>query len=664
MRGEPIEAMRLGINALVAELKEDPQALETVGLSVITFGSEAKQVVPLTDLVSFSEVPVIEVCGKRDLGRALELLQACLTREFQVSTTAAKGDWIPIVLLLIDGPATDEWQAQLEQVRRCFSCRLNVVLLGSGSDESEFRALGLNVSSVNNLQPESLRGLIKWVSPELPKPGGAAPASATTPVQPGRGALKLATLSDGATLEYLPDSIIGEGGGKRCHFSSDKKWVLAFFFAPEHERLARLNALATKYNPTSDPVTGPYFAKMFCWPKATIVLPSPGVVFPPYPSNFFFCQGPWQGKAKEPMWFFGRTGTGRLFRELLPPEERGTLAEWLRICTRLAKAVKRLHHAGLAHADLSPRGVLVDPASGQCILINLEEVVVPGFAPPDFLIMPGYMAPELVATWNRPFNDPNRKHPSVATDQHALSVLIYLFLLLRHPLRGPKVNSYESAEEDDLLSMGDKALFIEHPTDDSNRPKDLEYTADCLGPHLDALFERAFIEGLHAPNRRPLAMEWILATLRTFDLIHPCPNASCSQKWFVVHDKAIRKCPFCRADIGSPLIQLRLKKEVRPGTWFEDGRVTMYHGLPIYDWHVYDNISPDETREGPGKESLAECRLVQGEYLLVNRKLASLTSPSGNRVAPGNAIALKHGMQFRFSQEEHGRIAEVNVLAG
>ena len=53
MMGEPIEAVRQGVKALLSELKGDPQALETAYLSVITFDSSARQVIPLTELMQF-----------------------------------------------------------------------------------------------------------------------------------------------------------------------------------------------------------------------------------------------------------------------------------------------------------------------------------------------------------------------------------------------------------------------------------------------------------------------------------------------------------------------------------------------------------------------------------------------------------------------------------
>jgi len=52
MSGEPIEAVRQGIDHLLSELRGDPNALETVWLSVITFSSVARQAVPLTELLA------------------------------------------------------------------------------------------------------------------------------------------------------------------------------------------------------------------------------------------------------------------------------------------------------------------------------------------------------------------------------------------------------------------------------------------------------------------------------------------------------------------------------------------------------------------------------------------------------------------------------------
>src|SRR5262249_3390183 len=140
-------------------------------------------------------------------------------------------------------------------------------------------------------------------------------------------------------------------------------------------------------------------------------------------------------------------------------------------------------------------------------VIDIDSLVVPGLFAPDVLGTPGYIAPEVLATQNLDMNDSRRKLPSNFTDQHALAVLIYEYLLRRHPLRGPKVNG-NTAEEDELLSMGTSALFIEHPTDTSNQVPDLSVKYSQLGPYLPPLIERAFVAGLHQPANRPGAHEW------------------------------------------------------------------------------------------------------------------------------------------------------------
>lgn len=190
------------------------------------------------------------------------------------------------------------------------------------------------------------------------------------------------------------------------------------------------------------------------------------------------------------------------------------------MCLKLARAVRRLHAAGLAHSDLSYKNVLVDPISGNSCIIDADELVVPGKYDAGVLGTPDFIAPEVMETKGLKIGDPNKKLPSIATDRHALAVLIYMYLLNRHPLRGGKVWDIDPAKDEEL-SMGEKALFIEHPTDKTNRvkPQDLDksqlpqgdptklpYT--ICGPYLKKLFDRAFIDGLHNPSARPSAAEW------------------------------------------------------------------------------------------------------------------------------------------------------------
>ena len=62
MYGEPIEAVKNGVQTLISTLRSDPYALETAYISIITFNSSAQQITPLTELASFQQ-PNIDASG-------------------------------------------------------------------------------------------------------------------------------------------------------------------------------------------------------------------------------------------------------------------------------------------------------------------------------------------------------------------------------------------------------------------------------------------------------------------------------------------------------------------------------------------------------------------------------------------------------------------------
>ena len=102
MRGEPIQAVNRGIQLLVKTLQNNPVALETVWVSIITFSTEAQQLVPLTE-VSLLQVPKIQAGGRTAMGAALLLLNECAKSEVIRTTAERKGDWRPMVFFMSDG---------------------------------------------------------------------------------------------------------------------------------------------------------------------------------------------------------------------------------------------------------------------------------------------------------------------------------------------------------------------------------------------------------------------------------------------------------------------------------------------------------------------------------------------------------------------------------
>lgn len=488
--------------------------------------------------------------------------------------------------------------------------------------------------------------------------------------------LKKATLSDGRIVEYVEVGDPPAGGMKKTYFAPDRSYVIQFFHdsntGKDPQRMARLEAILGKYNPTvpeemggargTSRISADYFKHKFCWPTGIVVKPDIGIMSPTYPSNYFFGGGPFKGLEKEGKWF-----SSPRVRRHVPASELGSFLGYLQLCLCLARSVRRLHQAGLAHSDLSSKNVLVDPLKGQSVIIDIDSLVVPSFFPPDVLGTPGYIAPEVLATQYLNNDDPKRKLPCSMTDLHALAVLIYEYLFFRHPLRGSKVHA-NSAEEDEWLSMGSKAVFIENKSDTSNRPTkkmdpelflDIQKNSyDLSGPYLTPLFEKAFVNGLHCPNERPSAMEWERALIKTLDLLVPCHNKDCSHKIFIIKNLERPYCPYCGTKPPGKFPVLHFFSE-RRGNWMPDGQLAVYNNQYVYKWHAFDNIFPGEEAD---RTPQGYCVYHQNQWLLVNQNMASLTSPKGSIVPSQQAVALTDGAKFRFAQEEHGRLVEVQMV--
>ncbi|WP_315821000.1 vWA domain-containing protein [Paraflavitalea speifideaquila] len=89
MTGEPIESLKNGVQVLISTLRQDPYALETAYLSVITFSTTAQQLVPLTELSTF-QMPDLQAAGTTSLGEALNLLSQRVDAEVARTTADQK----------------------------------------------------------------------------------------------------------------------------------------------------------------------------------------------------------------------------------------------------------------------------------------------------------------------------------------------------------------------------------------------------------------------------------------------------------------------------------------------------------------------------------------------------------------------------------------------
>jgi serine/threonine protein kinase len=439
---------------------------------------------------------------------------------------------------------------------------------------------------------------------------------------------------------------------KYTYFAPDRSYVIQFYNNPadaDYNTRSRIEAIIGRYNPTlserrggaigTDDALAAYYAKRYCWPSDIVVSPEFGIVCPAYPKNFFF-----DSAASDVLNLFGRDKKSNWFtssnRKFLHKSELGDFRTAIACSILLARSVRRLHQAGLAHSDLSNNNVLIDPTSGDSCIIDIDSLVVPGLYPPEVAGTRGYIAPEVVATMELDRRDPRRVYPSAKTDLHALSVLIYEYLFHRHPLIGPKINSGVSAEEDDRNSLGKNALFIEHPTDLSNRPKTITDSVSTAGEILEKLFMRAFIDGLHSPALRPSALEWERGLVRTFELLLECGNRSCEHRWFIA-DKSLT-CPFCGHDNSDKSIYFHFYggAAANPGEYRKVFSAVITDNSPLFSWHFTPGIIPDEKTD----RSLYAYVIRHGsDWFIVNSRVHSLVTGDGKVLPSGRAFRLTNG---------------------
>ncbi|GFK95295.1 hypothetical protein NNJEOMEG_03154 [Fundidesulfovibrio magnetotacticus] len=166
MSGEKIESVRQGIKALLADLRGDPQAIETAYLSVITFDSSARQNTPLSELMLFKE-PALDADGTTAMGEALRLLKDCIEREVKKSSSTQKGDWKPLIFLLTDGQPTDSWESAAEELKKSRPANIVACAIGSDADVGPLKRITEIVVRMEEVQPETFKAFFKWVSSSI-----------------------------------------------------------------------------------------------------------------------------------------------------------------------------------------------------------------------------------------------------------------------------------------------------------------------------------------------------------------------------------------------------------------------------------------------------------------------------------------------------------------
>ena len=166
MTGEPIEAVKNGVQTMQAALRKDPHALEAAYISVITFGNSVDQVVPLTEVAQF-QPPPLTASGATPFGAALRKVVECANKELKKSTKEEKGDYKPLVFIMTDGSPTDNVEPGIQAFKAASWGTVVACAAGAHADRKVLEQLTENVVTLDTADANTISAFFKWVSSSI-----------------------------------------------------------------------------------------------------------------------------------------------------------------------------------------------------------------------------------------------------------------------------------------------------------------------------------------------------------------------------------------------------------------------------------------------------------------------------------------------------------------
>jgi len=167
MKGEAIESVKSGIGAMLAALRQDPHALESMHLSIITFDREVKIILPLSGLESL-QLPEISCpdSGPTHLGAALEVLCARVASEVLRTEGEQEGDWRPLLFLMTDGVPSDIqlYKEMIPKVRAQGFASIIACAAGPKARKEDLVPLADHVVTLDTMDGNGFSNFFRWVS--------------------------------------------------------------------------------------------------------------------------------------------------------------------------------------------------------------------------------------------------------------------------------------------------------------------------------------------------------------------------------------------------------------------------------------------------------------------------------------------------------------------
>lgn len=194
MRGEPIHSVNVGLQSMLSALRQDPYALESVYLSVITFDIKAKVYLQLTPLDQV-QIPDLDVpnVGATFMGAALELLAQEVQQNVQKSSNDVKGDWRPLLFLMTDGSPSDVYAYQqiVPTIKQLNFATIVACAAGPKAKTESLLQLTDQVVVLDTMDSNSFASFFKWVSASVVAGSSSAGVSDSISLPPPPAEIQL-----------------------------------------------------------------------------------------------------------------------------------------------------------------------------------------------------------------------------------------------------------------------------------------------------------------------------------------------------------------------------------------------------------------------------------------------------------------------------------------
>ena len=241
-------------------------------------------------------------------------------------------------------------------------------------------------------------------------------------------------------------------------------------------------------------------------------------------------------------------------------------------CLNICTAFQRLHANGYSYGDLNDGNFFIDPATGDVLICDNDNVVPDGQDVSGIIGKPGYMAPEIIEGASKP----NRY-----SDYFSQAVILFLILLGNRPFEGAWAAACPCmTEKFEREINGFNAVFICDPDDSKNRPvRGLHNNVIRRWPLMPSLlrrfFEKAFgRDSITNPTARPMDRAWQKVMLQMMAMYVPCPI--CGKPTFIYIDQQATKCIECDHVFHRP-VRLKIEQYEIPLVPGQEIREAMYN---------------------------------------------------------------------------------------